>query len=188
MATGNGRERAIQELRESEELHRATLSNISDAVFLTHDDGAFTFICPNVDVIFGYVPDEVRMLEKIDGLLGGDLFDRGELAARGEIRNILVVNAMDAMEQFDASERHVLLRTSRRADAIEVVVVDRGHGIAAEHMPRLFEAFFTTRQQGLGLGLAIARSIVEAHNGRISAESHDGRGATLRVALPTARD
>lgn len=83
-----GRERAIQELRESEELHRVTLSNISDAVLITDDDGVFTFICPNVDVIFGYVPDEVRSMQRIGGLLGEELFDLDELKARGEIRNI----------------------------------------------------------------------------------------------------
>ena len=86
--TNGGRERAYEALRESEELHRATLSSISDAVFLTDDDGAFTFICPNVDVIFGYVPDEVQAMGQIGRLLGGDLFDRAELAARGEIRNV----------------------------------------------------------------------------------------------------
>ena len=87
-STNGGRERAFEALRESEELHRATLSNISDAVFLTDDEGVFTFICPNVDVIFGYVPDEVQAMGRIDRLLGEKLFDRAELAARGEIRNI----------------------------------------------------------------------------------------------------
>src|SRR5688572_232632 len=60
--TNGGRTRAYQALRESEELHRATLSSISDAVFLADEDGAFTFICPNVDVIFGYAPDEVQAM------------------------------------------------------------------------------------------------------------------------------
>lgn len=87
-STNGGRERAYQELRESEELHRATLSNISDAVLVTDDEGAFTFICPNVDVIFGYVPDEVRSMQRIGALLGDGLFDLDELKARGEIRNI----------------------------------------------------------------------------------------------------
>ena len=86
--TNGGRARAYQALRDSEELHRATLSSISDAVFLTDDEGVFTFICPNVDVIFGYVPDEVRAMTRISRLLGENLFDRAELAARGEIRNI----------------------------------------------------------------------------------------------------
>ena len=86
--TNGGRDRAYEALRASEELHRVTLESISDAVFLTDDDGAFTFICPNVDVIFGYVPDEVQAMGKITQLLGGDLFDPAELAARGEIRNV----------------------------------------------------------------------------------------------------
>jgi PAS domain S-box-containing protein len=86
--TNGGQARAYRALRESEELHRATLSNISDAVFLTDDDGLFTFICPNVDVIFGYVPDEVQAMMRISGLLGENLFDHAELTARGEIKNI----------------------------------------------------------------------------------------------------
>ena len=84
-STNGGGTRAYEALRESEELHRATLSNISDAVFLTDDDGVFTYICPNVDMIFGYVPDEVQAMTHISRLLGDNLFDRAELAARGEI-------------------------------------------------------------------------------------------------------
>ena len=84
----DGRERAYRALAESEELYRATVSSISDAVFLTDDEGLFTFISPNVDVIFGYGPDEVLALGRIDKLLGERLFDREELAARGEVANI----------------------------------------------------------------------------------------------------
>ena len=87
-ATNGERARAYQALHDSEELHRITLSNISDAVFLTDDDGLFTFICPNVDVIFGYPPDEVKSMSRISRLLGEGLFDRAELKARGELRNI----------------------------------------------------------------------------------------------------
>jgi PAS domain-containing protein len=76
MSTNGGREAAYRELRESEELHRATLSNISDAVFLTDDDGRFTFVCPNVDVLLGYTPDEVFALENVAGLLRKSLFER----------------------------------------------------------------------------------------------------------------
>src|SRR5688572_22789634 len=86
---GNGgRERSYRALRDSEALHRATLSNISDAVFITDDAGAFTFVCPNVDVIFGYSPDEVLTFKVIGKLLRSDLFEESELKARGEIRNI----------------------------------------------------------------------------------------------------
>ena len=75
-------------LQESEELHRITLINMSDAVFITNDDGVFTFICPNVDVIFGYSNDEVRAMDRISMLLGRDLVDPGQLATAGEMRNI----------------------------------------------------------------------------------------------------
>jgi PAS domain S-box-containing protein len=86
--TNGGRERAYAALRESEQLHRATLSSISDAVFLLDDAGAFVFVCPNVDVIFGYVPDEVRAMEHIGRLLGDGLYEPAELRAVGEIRNL----------------------------------------------------------------------------------------------------
>jgi PAS domain S-box-containing protein len=86
--TNGGRERGYEALRESEELHRATLSSISDAVFVTDDDGVFTYICPNVDMIFGYVPDEVQAIGRLSRFLGENLFDHAELAAKGEIRNV----------------------------------------------------------------------------------------------------
>src|SRR5262245_36032051 len=366
-STNGGRARAYQALRESEELHRVTLSSISDAVFLTDDEGRFTFICPNVDVIFGYLPDEVQAMTTISQLLGANLFDRAELAAQGEIRNIereitaksgerrhllihlkdvsiqggtvlyscrdvtdrkhaeealrvarqdlahaarlalvgelmtsiaheitqplsaiasnasagllqlgrdgrpdaateyheifvdirdqcrfagdvigrlrtlagkrplerraldvnevtrdmlrlvegdarrrgialsselvpalptidadrvclqqvvlnLLLNAMDAMDQVD--DRQLVVRTRRLHGAVEIAVSDTGPGIPGDRLPKLFDAFFTTKKDGLGLGLAIARSIVEAHGGRIWAEDHGGRGATFRVTLP----
>ncbi len=79
---------AAQALRESEELHRITLINMSDAVFITNDDGDFTFVCPNADVIFGYSMDEVLAMGRIARLLGRELVDRRELAAAGEVKNL----------------------------------------------------------------------------------------------------
>jgi PAS domain S-box-containing protein len=367
--SNGGRERAYRALAESEELHRATLSSISDAVFLTDDEGSFTFICPNVDVIFGYVPDEVQAMGRIDKLLGEQLFDPAELAARGEIANIereirskcglrrcllihakrvaiqrstvlyscrdvterkhaedelraarlelahasrlalvgqlvasisheinqpltamktnasvglrlvsqnpgpddlqelreifvdirdqsrrteeimahvralagrrplirqaldvnevaddtvrlvgtearrrgvtlrtelgtslpmidadrvslqqvmlnLIVNAMDAVGELAMEDRRVTVRTRRLERNVEVEVSDAGHGIPPESLTKLFDPFFTTKKDGLGLGLAIVRSIVEAHQGRIWAADHSGRGVTFHVTLP----
>ena len=61
---------------------------------------------------------------------------------------------------------------------------DRGQGIAPENLPKLFDSFFTTKGQGMGLGLSIARTLVEAHGGRIRAESVPGEGSVFRVELP----
>ena len=96
----------------------------------------------------------------------------------------LLVNAMDAMDQVETGTRQLLVRTSRVGDAVEVSVTDSGRGIPPDRLPKLFDAFFTTKERGLGLGLSIARSLVEAHGGRIWAEDHGGRGATFHVALP----
>ena len=86
--TNGGRSRAMRALRDSDELHRAVLANVSDAVFVTDDKGDFTFVCPNVDVIFGFVPDEVHEMANIEKLLGENLFDPNRLAAEGEISNV----------------------------------------------------------------------------------------------------
>lgn len=84
----NDKKRAEEALRESEEIHRLTLWTISDAVFITDNNGGFTYICPNVDVIFGYSYQEVNSFKFISKLLGEDLFDLTELDRLGEIKNI----------------------------------------------------------------------------------------------------
>ena len=369
--TNGGRDRAFEALRTSEELHRATLGNISDAVFLADDDGVFTYVCPNVDVIFGYTPDEVQAMGRIGRLLGEDLFDPAELEACTEIRNVerevtsksgarrtvlillkrvaiqngtvlyscrdvtelkqaerelaalrvelmhaarlalvgelttsivhdikqpltaivanaeagrrllentgspcgaadlneifrdvldeshvatdivdrisglarkrpmerrpldlndvirsvlllvaadaarrhirlnteldenlpaiagdrvsmqqvllnLLVNAMDAIEHANSRRRLITVRTRSANGSIEAAVADTGPGIAAEQLPLLFDPFYTTKHEGIGLGLAISRSILDAHGARIWAEDLNGEGASFHVELPIA--
>ncbi|MFC4988114.1 bacterio-opsin activator domain-containing protein [Saliphagus infecundisoli] len=77
-----------RDLRRSEELHRVTLNNMTDTVLITDEDGAYTYVCPNVHFIFGYTASEIRELGRIEDLLGEDLFDRAELAERGVLKNI----------------------------------------------------------------------------------------------------
>ncbi|MBX0296244.1 bacterio-opsin activator domain-containing protein [Haloarcula nitratireducens] len=75
-------------LRQSEELHRVTLNNMTDTILITDEDGEYTYVCPNVHFIFGYTAAEIRELGAIDDLLGEGLFDREELAAAGVLKNI----------------------------------------------------------------------------------------------------
>lgn len=101
----------------------------------------------------------------------------------------LVVNALDAVADRPAGGRLVVVRT--RGEGKERVVLsveDSGQGIAQADMERIFEAFHTTKAKGLGVGLAISRSIVEAHGGRIWAENNPGEGVTFRCALPVFPD
>jgi len=77
-----------RDLRRSEELHRVTLNNMTDTVLITDEDGEYTYVCPNVHFIFGYTAGEIRDQGTIDALLGEDLFDRGELATAGVLKNI----------------------------------------------------------------------------------------------------
>jgi len=79
----------------------------------------------------------------------------------------------------------VLVRARASQDAVELAVADSGPGIAPELRARVFEPFFTTRPNGTGLGLAVARQIVEAHGGRIDVADHPGGGACFTVRLPT---
>ena len=372
LAADGGRERAFQELRESEELHRVLLSNISDAVFLTDDTGRFTFVCPNVDVIFGVTPDDVNRLPDIGHLLGTDLLARvrrhptvevqnverpvvshaglektvlvhvkpvsirngtllwvcrdvtdrrraeeqaalarqelahasrlslvGELvasfvheisqpltviqsnadsgrrliarrpqtqerralaeiledvtrgvdraadvmdrlraltrktaftlepvdvndaisdtmhlvAAEARSRRVtlssdladalpqiradriclrqvllnLIVNALDAVSDVDPNERRVMVRSRPANGRVEIRVTDTGPGVRQEDRARLFEPFFTTKKNGVGLGLAISRSLIEAQGGEL-ALGEPLHGAEFQVTLPGVAD
>ena len=95
----------------------------------------------------------------------------------------LLVNAMDAMDQTENSPRLLTVYTRHEGNAVEIAVSDTGGGIPADLMPKLFDAFFTTKREGIGLGLAIAHSIVDTHGGRIWAEN-TARGATFSFSLP----
>jgi signal transduction histidine kinase len=101
----------------------------------------------------------------------------------------LVLNGMEAMADTPAPGRSLRVRTSVNGSAqVEVSVSDTGPGIPAERLGRLFDSFFTTKEHGMGLGLSIARSIVEAHGGWIRAENAAGGGATFRLGLPCAEE
>jgi two-component system sensor kinase FixL len=99
----------------------------------------------------------------------------------------LIVNGMDAMQATPEAERELSVQTRMHAaDLVEVVVSDHGCGIPPEKLPELFDSFFTTKPEGMGVGLSIARWIVLAHGGRIWAANGAQGGAEFRFTLRTA--
>ena len=97
----------------------------------------------------------------------------------------LILNGMDSMSDCGAAERLLTVRARPTKDgSMEVAVSDCGTGIPPDKMKLLFEPFFTTKPDGMGMGLAISRTIIEAHNGKIQAENNAGRGATFKFTLP----
>ena len=99
----------------------------------------------------------------------------------------LIVNAMDAISGAQVWKREIGVTTSRSGAYAEVRISDTGPGIAASDLKNVFDPFFTTKPQGMGMGLAIARSIVEAHHGKISAENQVSGGALFTIRLPITR-
>ena len=97
----------------------------------------------------------------------------------------LLTNALDAMKIETGRPRELRIQTRVNArHAVEVTIQDSGVGLDPQNLEKLFEPFHTTKPQGLGMGLPISRSIIEAHGGRLWAEPGDSRGATFRFTLP----
>jgi signal transduction histidine kinase len=95
----------------------------------------------------------------------------------------LVMNAIEAMSEIGEGPRELSISTSR-ADGVRVAISDCGPGLPHANPERIFEAFFTTKSSGLGMGLSICRSIVDAHGGRLWAEPNKPRGVVFFLMLP----
>jgi two-component system, LuxR family, sensor kinase FixL len=98
----------------------------------------------------------------------------------------LILNACDAMRENAPGDRQVVVTTTQSADGVQLAVEDVGPGIAPDRLSSVFEPFVTTKPTGLGLGLALCRSIIRAHEGQLTAENNAVRGVTFRCILPMA--
>ena len=98
----------------------------------------------------------------------------------------LMLNAFDAMKDCPVNERQVVLQTVQEAGAVRVAVCDRGIGINGDNLDKIFQPFYTTKRDGLGMGLSISRSIIEEHGGRLWVEPNPDRGLTFCFTVPVA--
>jgi PAS domain S-box-containing protein len=101
----------------------------------------------------------------------------------------LILNAVEAMSAIEEGVRELLIGTEQsRANSVLVAVRDSGPGIDPERIERVFEAFYTTKSSGVGMGLSICRSIIDAHGGRLWAEANEPRGTAFQFTLPSAEE
>src|SRR6266699_2173971 len=112
---------------------------------------------------------------------------QGTLVQIQQVLLNLIINALDAMETLPPAERRVIVTTrSDKGDVAEFTVRDFGSGLPKDRPDKVFDHFFSTKQKGMGMGLGIVRSIIEAHGGTITAENAPDRGARMVVRLPAA--
>ena len=159
---------------------------------LKKGDGDFSALDPNAvvkdvlrlvhsDLVMRRVTTTCRLTENLPALYG----DRVQLQ---QLVLNLVVNACEAMSETPVSERILNITTDLGSNGmVRIGIGDSGHGVAEEVQYRLFEPFVTTKKQGLGLGLAICRSIATAHGGFLEAVNNRDRGCTFYVGLPIQR-
>jgi len=111
---------------------------------------------------------------------------RGDRIQLQQVILNLIVNAIDVVSDIPTSERQITIWTARHDEFAEVAVEDAGPGIPPDRLKEVFQPFFTTKAHGMGMGLSIAHTIIEAHNGTIWAENQVPKGAVFRIRLPVA--
>src|SRR6478672_2631727 len=129
------------------------------------------------DVINRNVTLDTDLAQKLPAITG----DRVQLQ---QVLLNLALNGCEALGDYNSSERRLLIASQRENGAVRVSVSDSGSGIPGEKMEQVFERFFTTKKEGMGLGLSICRTIINAHRGKIWATNNGGGGATFHFSLP----
>jgi signal transduction histidine kinase len=101
----------------------------------------------------------------------------------------LIMNAVEALSAISDGSRYLFISTEKdKSDGVFLTVGDFGPGLDPEKLEQIFDAFYTTKREGMGMGLAVSRSIIEAHGGRLWATPNDPRGAVFQFTLPQVRE
>ena len=165
--------RRMRTLVKKEQLEFAPLdlgTVIGDAVLLAHSDAILR---------------NIRVSHEIDPHLRQVRGDRVQLQ---QVLLNLLLNAFDAMHDCPPNKRDIHVRAARDGGRmVEIAVADRGAGLTVDKLEKIFQPFYTTKRDGLGLGLSISRSIIEAHGGRLWAENNEERGATFYFTVPAEK-
>jgi PAS domain S-box-containing protein len=140
---------------------------VRDVVLLLHSDA----ILHNVHIVLEMTPDAPKIL--------------GDRVQLQQVMLNLLLNAFQAMKDSPMSERQVTIRSRfDKGNAMIISVRDCGVGLKDDQLEKMFQPFYTTKSDGLGMGLAISRSIIEGHGGRLWAQNNPDRGATLYFSVP----
>ena len=142
------------------------------------------------DVMTLLRPEAAVRHVKLEVDVPGDLpLVRGDRVHLQQVLLNVVLNGMDALNGATCGERRVsLIALLNGAQTVEIAVIDTGSGIPADKLAHVFNPFFTTKPNGIGLGLPISRTIVEAHGGRFWAENNSSGGASFRFTLPVSEE
>jgi signal transduction histidine kinase len=143
-------------------------------------------VADTMDIVSGLL--HAREVSVVSAVSPGIMLVRGDRIQLQQVVLNLIVNAADAMAHLEKSQRKIVVRTAQNSDLAEIEIVDNGPGIPVEKLGEVFEPFYTTKLNGMGMGLSIARTIVEAHDGEISVRNEAARGACFRITLPLARN
>jgi signal transduction histidine kinase len=123
-----------------------------------------------------------------NALAPGPVPVRGDRIQIQQVILNLIVNGMEATAGAPDGKRKIIARSKANGASVTVSIADSGHGIPYSELKEVFQPFFTTKEHGMGMGLSIARTIVEAHEGRIWAENQPGGGAVFHLSFPLARE
>jgi two-component system, LuxR family, sensor kinase FixL len=133
-------------------------------------------------------PDAAARGVKVEMVVANDLPSvHGDYVQLQQVLLNLILNGMDALNGIPHDRSVSVHARSEGAHHLEIAVSDNGHGIPQQQLGKLFEPFVTTKPQGMGIGLAISRTILEAHGGSIRAANNPDRGATFRITLPVVK-